>query len=386
MNHWVHATSSAIPFPHLASRIRLQEICTVISLKKYLDNELAPPYDVEPDPGELFEPALKAYRSNLLVMGQSAARACAAVGAELQHNLAGLEGRLYRNLTPSLFQQTGRKIEDELEQWGGRTADYLRAKAKEAKELLLALAQTAESLGERDQRYASHFTQFTSRLRAIADLEDLTQVRASVLQRATELRTYINQMEHESRELVDHLQAEVSTYETRLKAAEELALRDALTGLANRRNVEERLQWRISNQKPFCVAILDLNGFKQVNDCYGHPAGDSLLKQFSHELSSHLRSSDVVGRWSGDEFIIVLDCDLDSANAQIGRMRQWAFGEYSIETATAAGGTKVRVEASIGLVQWQPEESMREVIERADAAMYREKNLLRSKPLVNARP
>jgi len=193
-------------------------------------------------------------------------------------------------------------------------------------------------------------------------------------------------MEHESRELVDHLQAEVSTYETRLKAAEELALRDALTGLANRRNVEERLQWRISNQKPFCVAILDLNGFKQVNDCYGHPAGDSLLKQFSHELSSHLRSSDVVGRWSGDEFIIVLDCDLESANAQIERMRQWAFGEYSIETATAAGGTKVRVEASIGLVQWQPEESMREVIERADAAMYREKNLLRSKPLVNARP
>jgi diguanylate cyclase (GGDEF)-like protein len=365
------------PVPHLASRIRLQEICTVISLKRYLDNEAEQPYVSEPDPSELFDPALKSYRSSLLAMGKSAARACAAVGADLQHNLAGLEGRLYRNLTPSLFHETGRKVEDELEQWGGRTADYLKAKAREAKELLLALAQTAESLGERDQRYASRFTQFTSRLQAIADLEDLTQIRASVLQRATELRTYVDQMEQESRQLVAHLSAEVSTYETKLKAAEELALRDTLTGLANRRNVEERLQWRISNQKPFCVAILDLNQFKQVNDRYGHPTGDSLLKQFAHELSSHLRSSDLVGRWSGDEFIVVLDCDLANAKAQIERMRQWALGDYTIQTGTGAESAKIRVDASIGLVQWEPGESMQQVIERADAAMYREKKLAR---------
>jgi diguanylate cyclase (GGDEF)-like protein len=361
--------------PDLASRIRLQEICTVISLKKYLDNEADQPYVSEPDPGELFEPALKSYRSSLLAMGKSAARACAAVGSDLQHNLAGLEGRLYRNLTPSLFQETARKVEDELEQWARRTADYLKAKARDAKDLLLALARTAESLGERDQRYASHFTQFTSRLQAIADLEDLTQVRVSVLQRATELRTYVGQMEQESRQLVAHLQSEVSSYETKLKAAEELALRDTLTGLANRRNVEERLQWRISNQKPFCVAILDLNHFKQVNDRYGHPTGDSLLQQFSHELSSHLRSTDLVGRWSGDEFIVVLDCDLASAKAQMERMRQWAFGEYTIQTGTGAEEVKVRVEASIGLVQWRPDESMQEVIERADTAMYKEKKL-----------
>jgi diguanylate cyclase len=345
----------------------------VITLKKYLDNEADQPYVAEADPIELFEPALKSYRSSLLAMGKSAAHACAVVGADLQHNLAGLEGRLYRNLTPSLFQETGRKVEDELEQWGGRTADYLKAKAKEAKELLLALAQTAESLGERDQRHASHFTQFTSRLQAIADLEDLTQVRASVLQRATELRGYVDQMEQESRRLVAHLEAEVSSYETKLKAAEELALRDALTQLANRRNVEERLQWRVSNQKPFCVAILDLNDFKQVNDRYGHPAGDSLLKQFAHELSSHLRSSDVVGRWSGDEFIVVLDCDLENANAQIERMRQWTFGDYTVQSTPGAPGTKVRVDASIGLAQWRHGESMQEVIARADAAMYKEK-------------
>jgi diguanylate cyclase (GGDEF)-like protein len=377
MNHWADSLLERQPIPCSRQPDTATGDLHVISLKKYLDSEAEPTPVSELDPGELFAPVLNSYRSSLRAMGTSAVRACAPVGADLHHNLTGLEGRLYRNLTPSLFQETGRKVEDELEQWGGRTADYLKAKAREAKELLLALAQTAESLGERDQRYASRFTQFTSRLQAIADLEDLTQIRASVLQRATELRTYVDQMEQESRQLVAHLEAEVSTYETKLKAAEELALRDTLTGLANRRNVEERLQWRISNQKPFCVAILDLNQFKQVNDRYGHPTGDILLKQFAHELSSHLRSTDLVGRWSGDEFIVVLDCDLSSARAQIERMRQWAFGDYTIQTGTGTESARIRVDACIGLVQWEPGESMQQVIERADAAMYKEKKRAR---------
>jgi len=346
----------------------------VISLKRYLDGEADRNEITEPDPGELFVPALNCYRSNLLAMGRCAVRACAAVGLDLQQNLHGVEGRLYRNFTPALFHDTGKKVEDELEQWGSRTADYLKARAKDAKELLVALARTAESLGERDQRYASHFTQFTSRLRAISDLEDLTQIRASLVQRASELKTYVDQMEEESRQLVSHLQAEVTTYETKLKAAEELALRDTLTGLANRRNVEERIQWRVANQKPFCVALLDLNRFKQVNDCYGHAAGDSLLKQFGEELRSNLRASDLVGRWSGDEFVVVLDCDLVSAKAQIDRMRQWVFGDYTIQTAEGVESMKVKVDAAIGVAQWQSGETMEEVIAHADAEMYKEKN------------
>jgi diguanylate cyclase (GGDEF)-like protein len=359
--------------PDLAGRIRLQEICTVISLKKYLDGDTDQLCVSEPDPSELLAAALKSYRSSLLSMGQNGARACPVVGADLQRNLTGLEGRLHRNLTPALFEVTRKKVEDELGQWSGRTADYLKARAKDAKELLVALANTAESLGERDQRYAGQFSQFTARLRAIADLEDLNQLRASVAQRASELKRYVDQMEEESRHLVAHLQAEVSTYETKLKAAEDLALRDTLTGLANRRNVEERIQWRIAHRAPFCVAILDLNEFKQVNDRYGHPAGDSLLKQFAHELSTHLRSTDVVGRWSGDEFIVVLDCDLDSAKTQLDRLRQWAFGDYTIQLGTGVEVVKVRVDAAIGVVQWRPGKTMQEVIELADAAMYREK-------------
>ena len=74
-----------------------------------------------------------------------------------------------------------------MERWGGRSAEYLVAKANDAKELLLALAHTAQSVGERDKRYTSQFSEFTSRLRTIADLENLGQVRASLVQEANKL-------------------------------------------------------------------------------------------------------------------------------------------------------------------------------------------------------
>jgi|SRR5271165_2015079 len=347
----------------------------MISLKKYLDTDAGQPYISEPDPSELLAAALKSYRSALLAMGKSGARACPVVGSDLRQNLARLESRLSCDLTPFLVQETETQVEEHLQKWGSHTEEYFKAKANDVKELLIVLARTAESLGERDQRYANQFSQFTSRLQAIADLEDLTQVRASLVQRATELKTYVDQMEADSHQSIAQLHAEVSNYETKLKAAEELALRDTLTGLANRRNVEERIAWRVAHPQTFCVAMLDINRFKQVNDEYGHLAGDSLLQQFSQELRSNMRSTDLIGRWSGDEFIVVLDCDLASAVSQMDRMRQWVFGDYTIPLANGAGAVRVCVDAAIGVAQWQPGETLRRVIERADSAMYQEKKL-----------
>jgi len=350
----------------------------MISLKKYLEMAAGTPPSVEPESNELQSAIVECYRAALRAIGNSGFRACPAVGTDLQQKLASLQNALSGSVTPELVRETERQVEDQLQQWGGRTSDYFKAKANEVKELLIVLARTAESVGERDQRYASHFSQFTTRLQAIADLEDLTQVRASLVKGASELKTYVDQMALDSHQSVAQLRAEVSTYETKLKAVEELALRDALTGLANRRNVEERLEWRIEHQQGFCLVLLDLNKFKQVNDTYGHLAGDDLLKQFSQELRSNLRGSDIAGRWGGDEFIVLLDCDLKGAKCQIERMQKWVFGEYTIQLGADKGELKVNVEASVGVAQWQPGETAQQVIDRADAAMYKDKKLARA--------
>jgi diguanylate cyclase (GGDEF)-like protein len=108
------------------------------------------------------------------------------------------------------------------------------------------------------------------------------------------------------------------------------------------------------------------------------------LKQLSQELRSNLRSSDVAGRWGGDEFIIILDCDLAGANCQVDRMRKWVLGEYTVQRAAGAGEVKVPVDASIGLAQWQKGETMEKLIERADTAMYEEKRRSQKKKAARA--
>jgi diguanylate cyclase (GGDEF)-like protein len=347
----------------------------VISLKKYLDMDGEGPQESSPDPSELLPVVLAAYRVTLLAMGKTAVQGCATVSNDLQQNLAALEASLSSKLTPALVKQTETHVEEELKKWGARTAEYFKAKTNEVRELLIVLAKTAESVGERDQRYASRFTELTTQLHTIANLEDLAQVRTSLMRRATELKGYVDQMAQESKKSVAQLQAEVSTYETKLKAVEELALRDPLTGLANRRNVEERIGWRIQHQQEFSVVIMDLNHFKKVNDTYGHSAGDSLLKQFAQELRGCIRSSDIVGRWSGDEFVLILDCDLRSAKAQLERVQKWVFGEYPVQSGNGKGEVKINVSAAIGMTQWQAGETMQHLIESADAAMYSDKKL-----------
>ena len=345
----------------------------VISLKKYLDMPPEAAQPSEPDPCELLRLSVEVYRTSLRSMGESGAHACPAVGSDLQHRLLLLVARLEAEVTAALLAETGSEASEQLQQWGDQVAEYFKARTVEVKELLIMLARTAESVGERDHLYAEHFNQLTTQLRTISNLEDLSQVRASLVRQATELKTYVDQMEQDSHKLVEKLQTEVSTYETKLKKVEELALRDALTGLANRRNIEERIESRIASGKAFCLLMLDVNGLKQVNDKYGHLAGDNLLQQFAQELRSSLRSSDVVSRWGGDEFLVLMDGDAIGANAQIERLHKWVFGEYTIRPGKGSGEVKVTVGAGVGLAPWQPGETMKVVIERADAEMYKNK-------------
>jgi diguanylate cyclase (GGDEF)-like protein len=114
-----------------------------------------------------------------------------------------------------------------------------------------------------------------------------------------------------------------------------------------------------------------------VNDDYGHMTGDDLLKQFSTELRSACRATDVIGRWGGDEFILLFDCALAEAEAQVVRLRKWICGSYTVHGK--AGEVKLRVDASIGLAERLPGEEMKELLERADTAMYAEKGMGRAK-------
>jgi diguanylate cyclase (GGDEF)-like protein len=350
---------------------------TVISLKKYLDMKLERWAPGEPATNQLLDVAVQSYRTALLDMGKTGYQVCPANGAALQQSLAHLEQQLAEEVSAELLQAASQIAGEQLSLWGERTAEHLKGKAQEVKDLLMALARTAESLGERDQRYSARLLQFTSHLRSVADLEDLTQVRTSLMRTAGELKTCIEQMDQDSQQVIAQLESKVSAYESRLKETEDLALRDVLTGLANRLYIERRLKFRIESQQPFCLAFLDLDHFKAVNDRYGHSVGDLLLKQFADELRGNLRPVDLVGRWGGDEFVLLLDADLTEANTVLDRVRKWVFGSYTIPGDENGKKIRLIISAATGLAEWLPGEPMQQLIQRADRAMYKEKKLHR---------
>jgi len=151
------------------------------------------------------------------------------------------------------------------------------------------------------------------------------------------------------------------------------ALTDALTGLYNRRYLMERLQEECIRsrryKRPFGVALVDLDGFKPINDIHGHRAGDEILVGVAGALKAALRESDLVARVGGDEFVaILLDVTPDTAGIAVERIRA-RLGEVRKDAAPEG------VEASIGISFWSPgdADSPDVLLEQADVAMYREK-------------
>ena len=154
-----------------------------------------------------------------------------------------------------------------------------------------------------------------------------------------------------------------------------VAFHDPLTNLPNRQLFTDRLQHAVDrsnrSQHPICLAFIDLDGFKAVNDTYGHDAGDTLLVQVARRLEGTLRASDTVARLGGDEFVCIFE-DLPDrqTGVQLGlRTQQMITGSYLLPTEL--GNQTVQLGASTGLAfaPWDARDPT-QLIQLADKAMY----------------
>jgi diguanylate cyclase (GGDEF)-like protein len=154
-----------------------------------------------------------------------------------------------------------------------------------------------------------------------------------------------------------------------------LASQDGLTGLPNRRRTAElataALAEATAAQTPLTIAIIDMDHFKIINDRCGHATGDFVLKEFARVGRESLRESDVLGRWGGEEFLLVMPgATLEFAMASLERMRTLVFG-----IRLPASGSGMRVSLSAGLAtSLRHGRSLDEMIARADSALYVAKN------------
>jgi diguanylate cyclase (GGDEF)-like protein len=170
-------------------------------------------------------------------------------------------------------------------------------------------------------------------------------------------------------------QAAVALENARLHAlVERQALVDALTGLANRRACEEALHTEVSRANRFetglAVVLADLDGFKTVNDVYGHAAGDEALKALADILRRTARESDLAARWGGEEFVLLLPGTDEEGAVHLAERLRLALAGQELDDGD---GRSFRVTASFGIAQYVPGSAPDDLFAAADRALYRAK-------------
>ncbi len=168
---------------------------------------------------------------------------------------------------------------------------------------------------------------------------------------------------------VQHLHRVLHKASRKIKYIQADAKRDVLIDCYNRRYMvaalEQQKQLADENITPLCLAVIDLDHFKKINDEFGHLGGDEVLRTFSKIAQDNVRAGDIFGRYGGEEFLLIFpDTSLLPALNTSERIR----GE--VEGYSWGGGLQRRVSVSIGVTQYIPGESVLELFSRADTAMY----------------
>ena len=149
---------------------------------------------------------------------------------------------------------------------------------------------------------------------------------------------------------------------------------DTLTGLRSRTGMRDDLSRELGrflrNGKPFCVALMDIDHFKRVNDSYGHENGDRVLSAVANHISRSLRPFDDAWRWGGEELLLCLkEVDLEAGLKVLERVRT-GLEKMSIKLSI---GTDICVTASFGIVMVQNDSTIEGLMEKIDQALYRAK-------------
>ncbi len=269
----------------------------------------------------------------------------------------------------------------------------LRGNIDDAKhQIKLMLAGFVEELGNFTDATSGFGARMEGYAQAIADAEDLVSLQdtiAEVIDATRQMRdtTERSRLQIDTmRERVRLAEAEIERLQLELEQTSEQMRHDPLTGVLNRKGLEESYGKELSRAARrgtlLCLAVLDIDNFKRLNDTYGHNTGDEALLHLVSTVRDCLRPHDTLSRYGGEEFVILLpETSVDDAVVVLQRLQRELTKRYFL-----ANNDKLLITFSAGVTMVQPNETQLAVIERADSAMYKAKATGKNKVVVAPQP
>ena len=256
-----------------------------------------------------------------------------------------------------------------------RTRTYLDDREREWRHIVSILEDGIAAFASADEDHHRRVLERGQRIERAAQLDDLRRVRAELRVEVAALRESVETKRRDDHTRMRQLASKVEALQANVEVHRKEAQTDPLTGAANRLAIEARMRHelgRVSDGRGgLALLLVDVDHFKRVNDTYGHLVGDRVLVAIVQALASRVRREDLVGRWGGEELMVLLP----GATLEAGLAKARAMVEaIAARPFALEDGRRVAFTISVGVAAARPGDDAASLVLRADEALYRAKH------------
>jgi len=305
--------------------------------------------------------------------------------------LEGLRKKILANTGPSMSGMTALSALDLCRDQFRQEHIRRMERDRQYAEIIAFLRKSLANLTGDSRTFHEDLLETTDRIKELVELKDVQELKTRIAAEVHELQRTVQEKQKREQNQFAKLSDQIAGLQKKLEEAKTEASLDGLTGIANRRNFDFTFQrWVIAHDKseePFTVALLDLDGFKQVNDTHGHQVGDQVLISTAMEIQRNIRASDYLARYGGEEFVVLSSgMKLSESEKRFSALLK-RIEAMEIEYRSADKKISVlSITASCGVAEYALGENAAELIRRADEALYEAKRAGKNQVVTKRRP
>jgi len=259
-----------------------------------------------------------------------------------------------------------------------RKRSYINRRESELKSTIELLRDGLIEVMQHDREFNAQIYESQLRMEKVGQLDDIIRIKEGIKAELAEAKDVIRKKQTSDETRVQALSKEVDILRSSLEEVRDASMIDPVTGAYNRLGFESHVSRyldanRISGRR-FSLLMCDIDDFKQTNDVYGHTVGDLVLERFVTECRAAIRQDDVIARYGGDEFVVMLPGASLRNAVRIARniCRALSGSQYIVESPK--GSYPIRFTISIGVTEARESDTAQSLVERADGALYTAKH------------